>query len=97
MSQNAVAEDVGPIPAVTATADGGAVLVQGCRLDLWTSVAQLTGDGLTWTELFEDTDNTVGNALAIVLDFAAWTGGPPTLTSKTLTSSAGPTPSAPGS
>ncbi len=83
-TQNAAAEDIGPIPAATAAAANGAVLVMACRLELWTSVATLTGDGLTWSELVEDTDNTIGNPLATVLDFAPWTGGAPSLTSKTF-------------
>jgi len=84
-TQNSAAEDIGPVPAATASAAAGAVLVMGCRLDSsWTSVATLTGDSLTWSELIEDTDNTIGNPLAVVLDFAPWTGGAPTLTSKTF-------------
>jgi len=88
-TQNASAEDIGPVPAATASAASGAVLVMGCRLELWTSVATLSGDGLTWSELVEDTDNTIGNALATVLDFAPWTGGAPTLTSKTFDATGG--------
>jgi len=88
-TQNSSAEDIGPVPAPTASAAAGAVLVMGCRLELWTSVATLSGNSLTWSELIEDTDNTVGNPLATVLDFAPWTGGAPTLTSKTFDATGG--------
>jgi len=84
-SQNASQEDIGAITAPTASASVGAAIVLGCRLDSsWTSVATLSGDSITWTELIEAKDNTVGSALSIVVDIAPWTGGAPTLTNKTF-------------
>lgn len=84
-SQNANQEDIGAITAPTASASVGAAIVLGCRLDSsWTSVATLSGDSITWTELIEAKDNTIGGALSIVVDIAPWTGGAPTLTNKTF-------------
>lgn len=84
VAQNLNIEDIGPIAAPTAVNAEGAVIVYGGRLEAtWTAVATLTGDGLTWNELFEDTSTTT-NSIQTVADYALWTGGPPSLTSKTF-------------
>lgn len=87
--QNVSQADIGPVPAATAINQGGAVFVYGCRLSAtWTVVATLTGDGLTWTEIFQDA-STIGNDMNAVCDYALWTTSVPTLTDKTFTVTTG--------
>lgn len=81
--------DIGPLPAPAPTANNGAIVAIGSKLDIWTSVATLTGDGLNWTEVFESTDTVVGNDLGIVVDYAPYSGTPPTLTDKTFITTGG--------
>lgn len=90
--QNGNQANIGPITAIaTPSAATGAILVLGARISIWTTVDVLSGDGLTWSEIFEDADVTIGNALGVVLDFAAYSGGGPTVTAKTFTVTGGVT------
>lgn len=76
------------IPAITPTAADGAIVVVGGKQDDWTSVATLTGDGLSWEEVAE-TDSTAGDDYGLVWDWAPWVGAAPTITPKTFTVSGG--------
>lgn len=80
---NTDTQDIGPITAATPTASGGMVVVVGAKEDNWTSVATLTGDGLTWAEIAE-LSSVIGSDCSIVWDYAIWSGAAPTLTSKTF-------------
>lgn len=61
-----VAEDIGPISGISALA-GQIVCVFGGRRDDATSVAVLSGDGLTWNERWDEA-STVGNDAHFVYD-----------------------------
>lgn len=74
---------VGSMPAV------GAAVFLGAKIGAWTSVATLSGDSLTWTELV-DYPTTTGNDMGLVVDVATWTSAP-TLSSKTFTVTGGST------
>jgi hypothetical protein len=67
-SSNASAQNIGAISGIT-VAPKNAVMVIGGKLDDWTSVALLTGDGLTWVE-DTDTGNTSGSDNGLVVDHA---------------------------
>lgn len=80
--------DIGPIARVTTNVpEVGAIVFFGAKIDDWTSVATLSGDNLTWTELFDDS-TTLGSDAGFVADFAPWTSTP-TLTNKTFTVTGG--------
>lgn len=86
------AEDIGPIAAPTVTEASGAVLVVAGRNDPTGSSIDfpvLSGDGLTWQELVDAA--TGANISHLGVNFATWTGGAPTLTSKTFDIAAGST------
>lgn len=85
-SFNAVADNVGPIAAPTALEPSGAVIVFGVRNGtVWTSVATLSGDSLTWGEAQDNYTSTVnGIGVSTVMDYALWSGAAPTLTAKTF-------------
>lgn len=85
ISSNAAAADVGPITGFTPTlADAdGAVIVFGHKADDWTSVAVLSGDGLTWAEI-DEPDSTLGTDAGLVWDYALYAGSPPTVADKTF-------------
>lgn len=89
-SGNASAQNIGPITGFTPTNAGtdGCVIVIGHRADDWTSVAALTGDGLTWNEIGEP-DSTSGSDAGQVYDYALYSGSPPTITNKTFTVTGG--------
>jgi len=89
-SGNASAQNIGPITGFTPTGAGndGCVIVIGHKADDWTSVATLTGDGLTWNEIAEP-DTTSGNDAGQVYDYALYSGSPPTITAKTFTVTGG--------
>jgi len=89
-SGNASAQNIGPITGFTPTGAGndGCVTVIGHKADDWTSVATLTGDGLTWNEIAEP-DTTSGNDAGQVYDYALYSGSPPTITNKTFTVTGG--------
>ena len=96
-STNASAANIGPITGFTPTAAGnnGAVLVFGHKVDIWTSVDDLTQSGLTFIEVGE-AQGTLGNGHAFVVSFAAYTGTPPTVTDKTFTVTGGASASGSG-
>lgn len=75
-------QDIGAITGLSLLA-GNAVLVLGGKLDDWTSVATLTGDGLTWNEI-GDFSSTAGNDAGAVWDYAINAGSTVTVTSKTF-------------
>lgn len=80
-------QDIGPITGITPLTAGALVLVAGFKMDNWTSVATLSGDGLTWSE-HVDFSSALGNDAGVVLDSATgWTSG--AITSKTFTVTGG--------
>jgi len=87
-SENASAQNVGPVSGITPLASDGAVIVIGGKCDDWTSVATLSGDGLTWVEDV-DAFTILGQDEGIVVDHAIWVGSPPTVASKTFTVTGG--------
>lgn len=87
-SGNASAQNIGPITGFTPTINDGCVIVIGHKADDWTSVAVLTGDGLTWVEIGEP-DSTLGNDAGQVYDYAIYSGSPPTISAKTFTVTGG--------
>jgi hypothetical protein len=83
----AATQNIGPITGLTPTTAGSAVMVIGFKIDDWTSVATLSGDGLTWSELV-DAFSISGNDAGLVVDWATgWTSG--AITSKTFTVTGG--------
>lgn len=60
----------------------------GCQLG---QVPLPSGDGLTWNELIDAADNTVGGELGIAADIGTWAGAAPTITTKTLVITGGTT------
>lgn len=61
-------QNIGPIRGVAVPSKGLVVCIGGKRDD-WTSVADLSGDSLAWTEIGEP-DNTLGNDNGLVWDYA---------------------------
>jgi hypothetical protein len=61
-------QNIGAIAGVPVPA-GGVVIVAGAKADDWTSVATLSGDGLSWGECF-DVPSTAGNDGGMVVDYA---------------------------
>ncbi|MGH7338901.1 MAG: hypothetical protein ACREKH_00260, partial [Candidatus Rokuibacteriota bacterium] len=72
-SENASQQNIGAITGITPLADDGAVIVVGGKCDDWTSVAMLSGDGLTWVEIGEP-DSVLGQDEGLVWDHAIWVG-----------------------
>lgn len=75
--------NIGPITGITTGANGKLVIVFGHKADDWTSVATLTGDGLTWNEIGEPS-STLGNDAGEVWDYAISSTGSITIASKTF-------------
>src|SRR5437870_974588 len=92
ISNNATAQNIGPITGFTPTNAGnnGAVIVLGHRADDWTSVATLSGDGLTWVQIGAPS-STLGTDAGMVWNHAIYSGAPPTITAKTFTVTGGAT------
>lgn len=67
ISTNASAQNIGTIAGITA--DGGVIVLAG-KKDDWTSVATLSGESLSWSEIGEP-DGTQGADCGMVWDFAA--------------------------
>jgi hypothetical protein len=82
-SENAAAEDIGAISGITALASDGLIVVVGGRTDDFTSVADLTGDSLTWAEAGE-VISTLGQDAGFVVGYAIYSGSGPTVTNKTF-------------
>ena len=87
-SSNASQVNIGPISGITTGANGKCVIVFGHRADDCTSVAALSGDGLTWNEIGEP-DSTLGDDAGEVWDYAISTTGSITITNKTFTVTGG--------
>lgn len=90
-SFNDISVNVGPISPPTSLPSAGTALVIGVRnAGVWSSVTPLSGDGLTWLEMFDNITNTVaGLGISIVLDYVRWTTGAPQITAKTFTPTGG--------
>ena len=89
-SFNAIAANVGPIAVPTGLPSSGAALVIGIRnATPWTSVATLSGDGVTWNELLEAGHTVAGLGFAAAADYTTWSGTAPTLTAKTFVPTGG--------
>lgn len=86
-SSNPSQANIGPITGITTGVNGKCTIVFGHRADDWTSVATLTGDGLTWNEIGEP-DSTAGTDAGMVWDYAIH-GGNQSITAKTFTVTAG--------
>lgn len=65
---NTAAVDIGPIPGILLGRKACLVVVGG-KIDDWTSVTDLSGDGLTWNEIGEP-DSTDGNDAGLVAAYA---------------------------
>ena len=79
--------NVGAIGAASPQPAIGAIIFHCGQNTTWTSVATLSGNSLTWTELFDDA-SALGNGSSMAADFASWTSAP-TLTAKTFTVTGG--------
>lgn len=94
-SFNTSSANVGPISAATAVEQVGAVIVFGVRTGTaGSAIATLSGDSLTWVEAVEQFNTVNSLGISVACDYAIWSGGVPTLTSKTFTITGGS--SAPG-
>lgn len=87
-ASNASAANIGAITGITTGLTGTLVVVFGHRADDWTSVATLSGDGLTWNEIGEP-DGTGGNDAGIVWDYAIAAAGLAVISAKTFTVTGG--------
>lgn len=87
-SSNVSQVNIGPISGITTGPNGKCVIVFGHRADDWTSVATLTGDGLTWNEIGEPS-TTSGNDAGEVWDYAISATGSIIITAKTFTVTGG--------
>lgn len=83
-------QNMGAIAGFTPTSPDVRVCVFAGKKDDWTSVATLTGDGLTWTEDFESVTTNASDA-GMVLDSAPIVGAPVAITNKTFTVTGGAT------
>lgn len=86
-SNNASAQNIGAVAGFTPAGAGRCFVVPAVKGDNWTSVATLSGDGLTWAEIQESNSST-GRDGGFVWDYAI-DGGTTTLTSKTYTVTGG--------
>ena len=92
LSTNNDAQDVGPITGLT-PGTGDLCLVVFGKADDWTSVATISGDGLTWSNVFQST-STLGSDAGIAVMAAVDSGGT-AVTAKTLAVTGG-SPNFPG-
>lgn len=83
-------QNIGVITGFTPTVDDALVIVMGGKKDDWTSVATLTGDGLTWTEDIDTFSTNSGDA-GLVVNSAPIVGAPVAISSKTFTVTGGTT------
>lgn len=74
VASNGSASNIGAITGITIAA-GNAVMVFGHRADDWTSIATLTGDGLTWAEISDAGKSTLGSDAGQVWDYALCPAG----------------------
>lgn len=87
ISTNASQANIGAISGISLGARD-VVIVVGGKCDDWTSVATLSGDGLTWNELGEP-DTTSGADAGLVWNYAIAGSSGVTVTSKTFTVTGG--------
>lgn len=83
-------QNIGQITGFTPTTNDVLVVVFGGKKDDWTSVATLTGDGLTWAENFESV-STSGADAGMVVGSALIIGAPVAISNKTFTVTGGAT------
>lgn len=83
----ASAADIGAITGITVPI-GAVVVVVGGKLDDWTSVATLSGDGLTWAEIGE-TVSIAGSDAGLVWDYAINGASATAVADKTFTVTGG--------
>lgn len=89
LTHNASQQNIGPIGGITPLTDEATVIVIGGKADDWTSVATLTGDGLTWVEI-TDVSTALGTDAGLVVDYAHdWQSG--AISDKTFTVTGGAT------
>lgn len=81
-------QNIGAITGITTGASGKCVIVFGHKAGDWTSVATLSGDGLTWNEIGEP-DSTSGTDAGMVWDYAISASGEITIAAKTFTVTGG--------
>jgi hypothetical protein len=82
-SLDATGQDIGPLTGFTPINNNAVVIVCGAKADNWTSVADLTGDGLTWAEIGEPAAGG-GTDAGMVWDYAIISGAPVAITDKTF-------------
>ena len=82
LADNASAQNIGPIGGVRLQPED-VVIVLGGKRDDWTSVATLTGDGLTWAEAGEP-DATAGADAGLVAGYAINGSSERVVTAKTF-------------
>ena len=87
LSTNGAQANIGAISGITLELDDTVIAVGG-KLDDWTSVATLSGDSLTWSEIGE-TPSTLGADAGLVWDYAINVASQTTVTSKTFTVTGG--------
>ena len=78
-----VEQNIGPIPAIIndiLTTD--LLVVFGAKIDNWTNVNTLSGDGESWVEI-DDPSTTLGSDVGMVWDYSILSGTPPIITDKT--------------
>ena len=92
LTGNSDAQNIGPIAGISPAAND-LVIVIGARADDWTSVATITGDGLTWGNLFQAA-STLGSDAGLCA-FAALDAAATAITAKTIVVTGG-TPNFPG-
>ncbi|MGH2663686.1 MAG: hypothetical protein ACRDH8_12970 [Actinomycetota bacterium] len=82
------AQNIGPIDGFTPGSANAGVIVIGYKWRIWTSVDVLTGDGLSWSEISENS-TALGDDAAAVWDLAVIAGAAVEITSKTFTVTGG--------
>lgn len=87
LSSNPAAGNIGPLLA-TEVAENDVVVVVGGKQDDWTSVATLSGDGLTWVEIGEPV-STAGADAGMVWDYAINGATKTTVSAKTFSVTGG--------
>lgn len=88
-SNNASAQDIGPITAASAAQSEGMAICIGARNSTSMSgVSALNGGDLTWIETVS-AEVSLGSGMNLVINHGIWTGGAPTLVDHTFDVSAG--------
>lgn len=87
VSTNGAATNIGPITGLTCPARDVVVVIGG-KLDDYTSVATLSGDGLTWAEIAEVT-SVAGADAGMIWDYALNVTAPTDISAKTFSVTGG--------